>query len=460
MAYKFQLGPGRVSGSLAVVGDISSSLSGAGVTSNISASGDLRGGGLRLSRLTGSSTFDAVGSDQILFASSEAGQVDGITPTAYGSVLAGTVTATGLAASAGVLSLDIDNLAAEVIATGDTIVFNDDGDNGLHKETVDDLFKLGPALVSEAVYDPSEDYVLFLDGGSTGPASKESAGDFATALAGPGLAATGGALELDLNELDDAVAVVADKLAFVDGTDDSSKLESITDLATLMAGTVTTTGIAASSGVFALDIANMTAAAIASTDTLVFNDQNGDVLRQETIDDVATLFAGDGLSAASAVMALDLNELTAAVIDVANDSFAIIDATDSGSKKESIDDFMEAIAGTGITNTNGVLSVDTSGGDSMTSTAVIDNSTLTAGMNYFTGTIDPSLEWIEVSLPASPTAGDLCYLKAPSNCGTGNRVNVEVSGSHKIDGLTQVILQDPYASVGFVYAATNSWTII
>ena len=35
----------------------------------------------------------------------------------------------------------IHSLNAEVIATGDKIAFSDAGDNGLHSETVDDLFK-------------------------------------------------------------------------------------------------------------------------------------------------------------------------------------------------------------------------------------------------------------------------------------------------------------------------------
>jgi len=76
-------------------------------------------------------------------------------------------------------------------------------------------------------------------------------------------------------------------------------------------------------------------------------------------DDVATGLAGDGLSASSGVMALDLNELTGAAIDVANDSIAIIDANDgNGSRKEAWADVATAIAGTGLTATNGVLSVD------------------------------------------------------------------------------------------------------
>lgn len=75
-------------------------------------------------------------------------------------------------------------------------------------------------------------------------------------------------------------------------------------------------------------------------------------------DDVATGLAGVGLAAAAGVLALDLNELTAAVVDVANDSIGIVDATDSSSKKEAIADLVSAMAGTGLTATAGVLSVD------------------------------------------------------------------------------------------------------
>ena len=54
----------------------------------------------------------------------------------------------------------------------------------------------------------------------------------------------------------------------------------------------------------------------------------------------------------------DLNSLSAGAIDVAADSFGFIDANDSNaSKKESIVDFVTAIAGTNVTASNGVLSV-------------------------------------------------------------------------------------------------------
>lgn len=70
-------------------------------------------------------------------------------------------------------------------------------------------------------------------------------------------------------------------------------------------------------------------------------------------------FAGNGLADdGSDNLKVDLNDLAEDAVDVANDYIAIVDATDSGSDKESIADFVTAIAGSGLTATAGVLSVD------------------------------------------------------------------------------------------------------
>ncbi len=76
--------------------------------------------------------------------------------------------------------------------------------------------------------------------------------------------------------------------------------------------------------------------------------------------DITGVTAGDGLSgggtSGAVSLALDLNELTAAAVDVSADSIALIDGGDNSSKKESIADFTVAIAGTGLTATAGVIS--------------------------------------------------------------------------------------------------------
>jgi hypothetical protein len=59
---------------------------------------------------------------------------------------------------------------------------------------------------------------------------------------------------------------------------------------------------------FALDINELTAEAIASTDTIAFNDATDNGQHKETIDDIATLFAGTGLTAASAVIGVDASQ--------------------------------------------------------------------------------------------------------------------------------------------------------
>jgi hypothetical protein len=66
--------------------------------------------------------------------------------------------------------------------------------------------------------------------------------------------------------------------------------------------------------------------------------------------------AGNGLAGgAGSALSVDLNELTDDAIDLSADSIVFIDATDNGTKKESAADFAAALAGAGVTATNGQL---------------------------------------------------------------------------------------------------------
>jgi len=149
-------------------------------------------GSTGISLVSVADTAIAVASDSLYFKDAD-GLVKSDTVADVVTGIAGTVTATGLAASSGVLSLAIHSLDAETIATGDKLAFAD-SDNGLHHETIDDLFKIGPNLVAAAVADVSADSILIIDANDSSNAKKESIADLVGATAGDGLTATNGVL--------------------------------------------------------------------------------------------------------------------------------------------------------------------------------------------------------------------------------------------------------------------------
>lgn len=131
-------------------------------------------------------------------------------------------------------------------------------------------------------------------------------------------------LKLDLNNLA-AVAIdpTADSIAIIDATDDSTGKESVDDVVTALAGD----GIMNSSSVFAVDVSD---------------------------------FAGTGLKDdGSENLEVDLYAVGEVAVDVAADSFVLADNSDSdATKRDTIADLMTAVAGTGLTATAGVLAVD------------------------------------------------------------------------------------------------------
>ncbi len=341
---------------------------------------------------------------------------------------------------------------------------------------------LGVADTAIAV---ASDSMYFLDG--DGLMKSERLTDYAAALveSEPGFASTGGKLQYDPNSLTAAAIASGDSISFVDANDSNiPKKETIDDVATLFAGA----GLAAASAVLAVQVSGAVhvssdkvslsgslagdglgySGGVDSIMDLKVNVDNssielsGDALRVKAAgvtdamlnDDVATGLAGVGLSAASGVMAIDLNELGAAAVDVSADSIAIIDANDSnGSKKESIADLVSAMAGAGLTATNGVLSTDAGA----TPTGVGDaNATLTEGTTYGTTTLTADRTW---SLPAAPDAGDMVRVKAPPSLG-GFELVIAKQGSHTIDGLGTISLQSDSASVTLIYVAANLWKIV
>mgnify|MGYP003634471165 FL=1 len=433
MAYKFQVGSAILSGSTKF-------------EEELEAAGGFKPSGVDDTALD-------VAADSFFFRDAD-GTMKRDTMADYATAIAGN----GLAAASGVLAVGVDDstvelnsdalrvkdsgvtgaklntdvisaqaeLASDGLAAADEMMISDGG--VLKKIGVDNLFKDGPGLLTAAAVAVADDHFLFLDGGATGDTKVESVADLMTAIAGNGLAAASGVLALDASEVAAAAVASGDQFVFEDATDNSTKKESIDDIATLFAGdglTATSAVLAVGAGALIdvqanqidVDLTEAGEAAIASGDYLLFLDGGATGTHaKENIDDIATLFAGSGLAAASAVLSVqvsgaiavaldkvglsgsvagegltydggvdsisalkigvvsnsgigieadgvkvDLMGLAAGAINVANDSFAIIDADDSNaSKKESIADLMTAVAGNGLAAASGVLALDAS----------------------------------------------------------------------------------------------------
>tara|TARA_R100000664_G_scaffold1625_2_gene4178 strand:+ start:2039 stop:4204 length:2166 start_codon:yes stop_codon:yes gene_type:complete len=102
-------------------------------------------------------------------------------------------------------------LAADGLAAADELLISDGGT--LKKIGVDNLFLDGPGLLGEEAVAVGSDYIMFLDGGATGDAKKESIADLVTAMAGAGLSATSGVLAVQGN----SVALKADGDTLAEG---------------------------------------------------------------------------------------------------------------------------------------------------------------------------------------------------------------------------------------------------
>jgi hypothetical protein len=83
----------------------------------------------------------------------------------------------------------------------------------------------------------------------------------------------------------------------------------------------------------------------------------GSAPKKITFANLGTAMAGDGLTSSDGVLAVDFNEISEEVIAVADDSFLFVDATDNSTKKERFADYATAIAGDALAASSGVLAV-------------------------------------------------------------------------------------------------------
>ena len=397
-----------------------------------------------------------------------------------------------------------DKVAGSAVELAGTSAFEDSTGLRLKAATAGDGLSMSSQVLAldlneltDATVAVGADSFAFID--ATGNVSrKESLADYATAIAGTGLKADAGVLEVRVtgsvvrsgDKIGLTGSIAGEGLAFAGGASsisglsvsvDASSIEIFSDSLRVKASGVTNAMLAGSianaklvndsvtvtagnglsgggevdlgaSISLALDISEISDNQVASGDYFAYHDVTDGSSKKDTVDDLATLFAGSGLTANSAVMFLNLNELVDATVNVANDSFAFTDASDTNvTKRESIADLVSAIAGGGLTATSGVLSVQANDvaaiGDA--------NGTLAEGMNYGSTTLSADRTW---TLPASPTVGDIIHVKAPSSLG-GNVIIISKAGSQTIDGAGTIRLESPDAAVSLMFVAANTWKV-
>lgn len=178
-------------------------------------------------------------------------------------------------------------------------------------QDIDSLTALGGATIAQ------DDYFHFSDGGTEKKVTFSNLEDSIFGnVSGDATIAAGGALTIAATSVENSMlagSIANAKLSnsTISGVALGNNLNSLSITANGGIGMTSYNGSAAVSNL-ALDIDGMTdiGAGLASGDLIIVDDGAGGTNRKSTIDRVATLFAGDGLTASSAVLAVQVDDTT------------------------------------------------------------------------------------------------------------------------------------------------------
>jgi hypothetical protein len=173
-------------------------------------------------------------------------------------------------------------------------------------------------------------------------------------------------LQLDVSDLADAaVNVAADSIAIYDADADVTGKESIADLMAAVAGTALSaaSGQLSVSGVGNAQIAADAAIAVSklAASTISGVTLGGNLASLSPATNGGILFSAYNGSAAVNNLQLDVSDLADAAVNVGADSIAIYDADADATGKESIADLATAMAGNGISASSGVFAAQNDG---------------------------------------------------------------------------------------------------
>jgi len=235
-----------------------------------------------------------------------------------------------------------------------------------------------------------------------------------------------------------AVDVAADHFMFCDGgATGAYKVESIADLITAVAGD----GLAASSGVLAVGV----------DDSSI--ELNSDALRVKASGITNAMLAGsiadsklNTISTAGkvALSAIELDGGTDIGADLVNADLIMIDDGANGTMRKCTMERVKAYIGSGTANVNLV-------GDA--------NATLEVGINAPSANASQGRTW---TLPASAglTVGESVVIKGYGNAGTYS-LTIAQAGSQEIDGsAANIQLESDNAAITLYYVAADTWIIV
>ena len=150
------------------------------------------------------------------------------------------------------------------------------------------------------------DQIVFLD--ADGSLKRETIADLATAMAGTGLNASSGQLGLHFAEIGGVATVQSTDSIMILDNGSSTKRVTVTTMGNYLAAT--NGGLANTSGQLSISGSNLADAAVAKTDEFIFLDADGSAKR-DSITDLLTAVAGDGLDIASDQLKVNLSEVIA-----------------------------------------------------------------------------------------------------------------------------------------------------
>lgn len=367
------------------------------------------------------------------------------------------------------LAIDISGQTLVSATTSDHVLILDATDGALKKATVATIQAAGATLdiagLSNTLTESTlatGDLLAVADINASNEVKKitiEDVGQYLASATNSGIGESSGKLKIDANDLATSsnINVAADSIIFVDADDNVSYKDSIADLITGVAGTVTATGLASSSGTLALDITNQTSVGtLSNSDEIIIYDVDASALKKTTIADVQSASAAP-TTAQYVVLATDSTLANERVL-TAGDGLDLADGGSGSSATLTVDvtDLIDTSYGLTESSNNIRLNLKSSSG------LKFDSGELSIEPNDFAGTglQDDGSDNLEVIYGTSSTSAAKGSNTVTVNAGDGLSGGGTMTVGNASDSVTLNIKPSDFAGAGTSIFNSNISTYI